>query len=124
MFAFLTEAAAVILFFSFLGKTAGSGVRGRVFLGAGAAGLSALVFPLAHLATGIPACLLPGTAIPLSIAFAPLAMAAGALAVPLAFAFIHRAEGWAWDGRSGLRIAIPAAAVFLGLAAVVLIHWV
>jgi len=122
MFALAIEAAAAILFFTLLGRTAESGFRGRALLGAGAAGLSALVFPLVGLATGVPACLLPGSAIPLSIAFAPLAMAAGALAVPLAFAFMKRAENWTWDGRSGLRVAVPAAAALLGLAAVALIR--
>ncbi len=124
MFAFLIEAAAAIFFFAVLGRTAESGLRGRILLGAGAAGLSALVFPLVNLATGIPACVVPGTGIPLSIAFAPLAMAAGALAVPLAFAFMRRAEGWAWNGRSGLRIAVPAAAALLGLAVIVFIRLV
>jgi hypothetical protein len=122
MFAFAAEAAAVILLFAVLGRTAESGFRGRAVLGAGAAGLSALVFPLVKLATGIPACVVPGTSVPLSIAFAPLAMVAGALAVPLAFAFMRRAGNWTWDGRSGLRYAVPAAAALLGLAAVALIR--
>ncbi|MGD0783699.1 MAG: hypothetical protein ABSA30_12650, partial [Candidatus Aminicenantales bacterium] len=87
MFAFVTEAGAAILLFAVLGRTAQSGLRGRILLGAAAAGLSAMAFPLVKLATGIPACVVPGTSVPLSIAFAPLAMAAGALAVPLAFAF-------------------------------------
>jgi hypothetical protein len=120
----VTEAGAAILLFAVLGRTAQSGLRGRILLGAAAAGLSAMAFPLVKLATGIPACVVPGTSVPLSIAFAPLAMAAGALAVPLAFAFIRRAEGWAWDGRTGLRIAVPAAATLLGLAIVALIRLV
>ncbi len=124
IFAFVTEAAAAIIFFALLGRTAESGLRGRALLGAGAAGLSAFAFPLVKLVTGVPACLVPGSAIPLSIAFAPVAMAAGALAVPLAFAFMRRAERWAWDDRSGLRIAVPAAATLLGLAVVALIRLV
>jgi len=122
MFAFVVEAAAVILFFAVLGRTAEAGVRGRALLGGCAAGLSALAFPLVNLATGVPACLVPGSAVPLSVAFAPLAIAAGAGAVPLAFAFMRRAEGWTWDRRPGWRLAVPAAAALLGLAALTLLR--
>ena len=122
MFAFVVEAAAVILFFAVLGRTAEAGIRGRVLLGGCAAGLSALAFPLVNLATGVPACLVPGSAVPLSVAFAPLAIAAGAGAVPLAFAFMRRAEGWTWDRRPGWRLAVPAAAALLGLAAMALLR--
>lgn len=118
MFAFATEAAAVILFFALLGKYAEAGISGRILLGAGAAVLSAGVFPLVKLATGIPACVVPGTSMPLSIAWAPVAAAAGALAVPLAFALVRRAETWEWGGRPGLRTAVPAAAALMSLAAI------
>ena len=122
MFAFVVEAAAVILFFAVLGRTAEAGVRGRALLGGCAAGLSALAFPLVNLATGVPACLVPGSTVPLSVAFAPLAIAAGAGAVPLAFAFMRKAEGWTWDRRPGWRFAVPAAAALLGLAAMALLR--
>jgi hypothetical protein len=122
MFAFVIEAAAVVFLFALLGRRAEAGGRGRILLGGAAAGLSALAFPLVSLATGVPACLVPGTAIPLSVAFAPLAVAAGAGAVPLAFAFTRWAEGWTWDRRPALRLAVPAAAALLGLAAMALLR--
>jgi hypothetical protein len=122
MFAFVVEAAAVTLLFALLGRKAEAGWRGRALLGGCAAGLSALAFPLVNLATGVPACLLPGSTVPLSIAFAPLAIAAGAGAVPLAFAFMRRAEGWTWDRRPAMRYAVPAAAALLSLAAMALLR--
>jgi hypothetical protein len=122
MFAFVVEAAAVALLFALLGRKAEADGRSRLLLGGGAAGLSALAFPLVNLATGVPACLVPGSPVPLSVAFAPLAIALGALAVPLAFAFTGWAEKRTGALRPVLRLAVPAAAALLGLAILTLMR--
>ena len=122
LFALALETAAVILFFAVFFRGTRPGRIGRALLGAGAAGVSALAFPAVALATGVPACLLPGTSLPLAVAFSPLAMAAGALGASLAFAFSARAEAWIGADRPALGWAAPAAAALLGLAAVTLLR--
>jgi len=85
IFAFATEALALVVLASALPAWKNA-AKGRVPLG-GASGLaSAAVFPLVGLVTGVPACLLPGTSLPLAWAFAPIAAGLSALTVPLGFA--------------------------------------
>jgi hypothetical protein len=81
IFAIVMEAAAFLLIVSVIsrslaGKTAGQGLSG---------GLAALVavnlFPLVKYATGISACV-TGTGYPLSLFYAPIAVALSALTVP------------------------------------------
>jgi hypothetical protein len=115
MFAIVVAGAAIVGLFAVFGRAAGRSLRGRMLLGAAAGLLSAAVFPAVKLATGIPACVLPGTALPLSIAFAPIAVATGALAVPLAYRFVAGFEAWE-ARRPGLRLVIPAAAAAVSLA--------
>ena len=122
LFALGLETAAVILFFGLFDRGPRPGRAGRAFLGAGAAGLSALAFPLVKPATGNPACLLPGSSWPLSVALAPLAMAAGALAASLAYAFSARVESRTIETRPVLTWAAPAAAALLALAVITLLR--
>jgi len=84
IFAFAIEGLALIVLASVLPAWKNS-FRGRAFLG-GASGLSSAgVFPLVGLVTGVPACLLPGTSLPLAWVFAPIAAGLAALTVPLGF---------------------------------------
>lgn len=85
IFAIAMEGAAFALLISvlqkgLLAKTAGRGLAG---------GLTALLavnaFPLVKFATGIAACKVPGTAIPLSLYYAPIAIAVSMLTVPAGF---------------------------------------
>ena len=122
VFALALETAAVVLIFGAFARAESQGRKGQALIGVGAAGLSALAFPLVNLATGVPACLRPGSSLPLSVAFAPLALAAGALAAPLAFAFSTRAAAGTGEIHPALRWAAPAAAAFLGLVAVALLR--
>lgn len=85
IFAFWMEALAVLLVVGAIGGLAARKKYGRAALGAGAALLSAGLFPLVNFATGIPACVAAGTAIPLSVYYAPLAVVLSAVLVPLGF---------------------------------------
>jgi len=116
IFAMVMEGAAFVLIVSVIsgslaGKAYGKGVMG---------GLAALVavnlFPLVKLATGVAPCV-TGTSYPLSLYYAPIAVAAAVLAVPLGFragAFLAAFE----DRPAHLRWASPAAlALSLGVLA-------
>jgi hypothetical protein len=85
IFAIVMEGAAFFLLISVLqkgltAKTAGQGLAG---------GLTALLavnaFPLVRFATGIAACKVPGTAIPLSLYYAPIAIILSIVTVPAGF---------------------------------------
>jgi hypothetical protein len=119
IFAIVMEGAAFVLIVSVIsralaGKAVGQGVMG---------GLSALVavnvFPLVKYATGVNACV-TGTSYPLSLYYAPIAVALAALTVPLGFragAYLASLESRAWR----LRWASPAA-VALSLGALALLR--
>jgi len=85
IFAFWTEILAFLVILG-VAKTALAERRaGQAVVG----GLSALVavnlFPLVKYATGIPACVVPGTGYPLSLYYAPVAIGLSLLTVPLGF---------------------------------------
>jgi hypothetical protein len=122
MFAFVTEAAVFIVIAPLIAEAWRSRFAGRAALG----GLSALaavnLFPLVRFATGIPACVAPGTTMPLSLVYAPIAVAVSALTVPLGFLAAAKLE--AYESRlavapnaATLRWLAPAAAAVLCLAA-------
>ncbi len=127
MFAFVTEAAAFVVIALLIAEAWRKGVAGRAALG----GLSALaavnLFPLVRFATGVPACVAPGSAMPLSLVYAPIAVAFSAATVPLGFLAAAKLE--AYEGRIAaapnagtLRWLAPAAALVLCLAAQSLIR--
>jgi hypothetical protein len=85
IFAFALEGAAFLIVVSLLKKSLLARRAGQGLLG-GAAALGAVAFfPLVKFVTGIPACVVPGTSIPLSIYYAPLAISLSFLTVPLGF---------------------------------------
>jgi len=83
IFAFLMEGTAFVLVVSLLREGLKKKITGQAVLG----GMSALVainlFPLVKYATGIPACVFPGTGYPLSLYYAPLAVGFSFITVPL-----------------------------------------
>jgi hypothetical protein len=85
IFAIVMEGAAFLLVVSLIKETLAAKSVGQGAIG----GLSALaavnLFPLVRFATGVPACVMPGTAYPLSLYYAPLAVALSILTVPLGF---------------------------------------
>ena len=85
VFAFLMEGLAFIVHIAIFRKAAWEKTSSRALLGGGAALIAVALFPLVKFATGVPACTYAGTTVPLSIYFAPVAIAFSALTVPLAF---------------------------------------
>jgi hypothetical protein len=78
--------------------------------------IAAAAFPLVKFASGIPACLVPGSSIPAAWAYAPLAVGLSMLAVPLGFKTAYKTKGFA----SGPIWRIPATIILsLALMAVV-----
>lgn len=58
--------------------------------GGGAALAATLAFPAVRMVTGNPACIFPGTGLPVSVVLAPLAFFCGALAIPAGLALGRR----------------------------------
>lgn len=85
IFAFFMEGAAFLFYVMIIKGTLGQKKSGQALLGGACALVAVSLFPLVKFVTGIPACVFPGKAIPLSIYFAPVAVAISTLTVPLGF---------------------------------------
>ncbi|MBL7113989.1 MAG: hypothetical protein ISS19_18770 [Bacteroidales bacterium] len=85
IFAFLTEGAAITLLLVIFKSNRLKKLPARILLGGGSALIAVALFPLVKFATGVPACLYPGTTIPLSVYFAPVAIVTSMVLVPLGF---------------------------------------
>ena len=85
IFAFLLEGFASLMLIAVFRKQTWGKRSSRAYLGAAAALIAVAMFPLVRFATGIPACVYPGTAVPLSIFFAPIAILWSAFTVPVGF---------------------------------------
>ena len=85
IFAFLLEGFAILLLLAIFRKQSWQKRSSRALLGAGSALIAVAMFPLVKYATGIPACVYPVTAVPLSIFFAPVAILFSAFTVPIGF---------------------------------------
>ena len=125
IFAIVMEGAAFYLIASLIRGDLAAKPLGRMATGALTALVAVNVFPLVGFATGIAACKVAGTAIPLSLYYAPIAIALSALTVPAGAWAGTRAAALdprlAPAGRAGLGWASPAA-VALCLAALALIR--
>jgi hypothetical protein len=83
IFAFWTEGLAFLVVFAVL-RLSLTQRRTGLAAGGALAGLAAVnLFPLAKFATGIPACVFPGTQMPLSLHYLPIAVGLSCLTVPL-----------------------------------------
>jgi hypothetical protein len=85
IFAFILEGAAFLIIVLLLKENRMVKRSYQVLAGGGAALMAAGSFPLVKFATGTSACIYPGTAIPLSIYYAPLAVMLSMLTVPLGY---------------------------------------
>lgn len=85
IFAFLLEGFAILLLIAIFRKQNWQKRSSRALLGGGSALIAVAMFPLVKYATGIPACVYSGTAVPLSVFFAPLAILFSAFTVPVGF---------------------------------------
>jgi hypothetical protein len=90
MFGFSTEILAFIIVIFFIGKRFREKLFSRSITGAGSALAAVVMFPLAGVFTGIPACVYPSTQVPLSIATSPVAIIISMITVPLGFELASR----------------------------------
>jgi len=107
IFAFLLEGFAILLLIAIFRKQSWQKRSSRAWLGAGSALIAVAMFPLVKYATGIPACVYPATAVPLSVFFAPIAILFSAFSVPVGFVAGERIRMMAEVGtpRSAFRLA-------------------
>jgi len=85
IFAFITEGAAFIILAMLIRERLTQKAPGQALTGGMAALLAANLFPLVKFATGIPACVVPGTAYPLSLYNVHYAVLISLVTVPLGF---------------------------------------
>lgn len=85
IFAFVTEGLAFFILLAIARESLKKKAGGQALLGGLAALVAINLFPLVKYATGIPACVFPGTSYPLSLYYAPLAVGLSFLTVPLGF---------------------------------------
>jgi hypothetical protein len=127
VFGIVMEALAFIVLFAVVDARLKEKVHGRAILG----GLSALVavnlFPLVGYATGVPACVVPGTQFPLSLYHAPVAVGLSMVTCPLGMVLGERlAVGFSEQLKPRkfgflIRASAPAVSV-LCLVAMILLH--
>lgn len=97
IFAFCMEAIAFVIIVSLIKTKLTQKAGGQALLGGMAAVLAVNLFPLVKYATGVPACVAPGTAYPLSLYYIHFAVLASGIFVPLGFLVGAKLE--AWEGR-------------------------
>jgi hypothetical protein len=85
IFAFFMEAIAFILLVSMVKDKMTCKPLGQALLGGMAAALAVNLFPLVKYATGVPACVVPGTGYPLSLYYIHVAVLVSFVTVPLGF---------------------------------------
>lgn len=85
IFAFFMEAIAFIVIITLLKEKIIQKLTGQALLGGIAAMLAVNLFPLVKYATGIPACVIPGTGYPLSLYYIHFAILTSSVTVPLGF---------------------------------------
>ncbi len=86
IYAFFTETIAFVAILILLTPRFRERIGGQVLLGGGAALGAVLLFPAVGFFTGIPACVLPGTRLPLALWGAPVAIGISMVTVPAGFA--------------------------------------
>lgn len=85
IFAFFMEAIAFIILVYIVTEKLFRKPAGQAVLGGMAAVLAVNLFPLVKYATGVPACVAPGTGYPLSLYYIHFAVLASLVTVPLGF---------------------------------------
>jgi len=83
IFAFFMEAIAFVILVSIIKEKLVQKPGAQALLGGMAAVLAVNLFPLVRFATGIPACVVPGTGYPLSLYYIHFAVLASFTTVPL-----------------------------------------
>jgi len=85
IFAFITEGAAFVVVVILIKERLTQRGLGQAFMGGMAALMAANLFPLVKFATGIPACVVPGTVFPLSLYHIHYAVLLSLVTVPAGF---------------------------------------
>jgi hypothetical protein len=129
IFAFFMEGVAFLVLAAIIRGTLVKKRTGQAVLGGGSALVAVSLFPLVRFVTGIPACVYPGTRVPLSICFAPVAVALSVFTVPLGLWAggkfrVAASEFEATNQRRALRHLVSPATFVLCLAIVALIRLV
>ncbi|MBU0690402.1 hypothetical protein KKC97_10575 [bacterium] len=118
IFGFVTEAIAFVLLFAVLDSSLMMKQHGRMVLG----GLSALVavnlFPLVGYVTTISACVYPGTAYPLSLYYAPIAVGLSLITCPVGMALGEKLAHYEARQTSWIKRPLWAHAAFPAVSAV------
>ena len=85
IFAFFMEAIAFVILISIMKKKMTQKPGGQALLGGMTAVLAVNLFPLVKYATGVPACVAPGTGYPLSLYYIHFAVLVSLITVPVGF---------------------------------------
>ena len=85
IFAFFMEGAAFLVLLIIYRETKKQKIARQAVFGGVAALLAVNLFPLVKYVTGVPACVFPGTTVPLSLYYAPMAVFISFITVPLGF---------------------------------------
>lgn len=117
IFAFLMEGLAFLILIGIAREKLKQNLAGQAILGGTTALLAVNLFPLVKFATGIPACVFPGTSTPLSLYYAPLAICLSLITVPLGFWVGKEAE----DLEPKIKVFSPATLI-LCLAVIILMR--
>lgn len=127
IFAFMMEGAAFLFFVVILRESLKKKAAGQAILGGMSALLAVNLFPLVKYATGVPACVFPGTGYPLSLYYAPLAVFVSFITVPLGFLVGKKVEALEFklavkNYYQRLRYIVAPAALILCLAIIALVR--
>jgi hypothetical protein len=127
IFAFFMEAGALILLVSIVNDKVAQKPAGQALLGGMAAALAMNIFPLVKYATGVPACVAPGTGVPLSLYYIPVTALVSCVSVPLGFLAGKKLEslaaGWIKNrAQEKLELILSPAAFAFCLAVVALLR--
>ncbi|MFW6159749.1 MAG: hypothetical protein ACOC57_01240 [Acidobacteriota bacterium] len=127
IFAFFMEGLSFLLLVVLLDKALLEKKTGQAALGGMSALLAVNLFPLVKYATGIPACVVPGTGFPLSLYYAPLAVAVSMLTVPFGawlgekvFAFRFKTESSLFGAK--LQPVVSSSVLMLFLLLIILLR--
>ena len=127
IFAFFMEAAAFVLLVSVIRDKLAQKPAGQALVGGVAAALAVNLFPLVKYATGVPACVIPGTGYPLSLFYIHVAVLISCVTVPLGFLAGTKIESIAARQRrswaqENLEFILSPAALILCLVIVALLR--
>jgi hypothetical protein len=122
IFGFFTEGIAFLFILAILSKSLRTKRYGQSIFGGTAALVAVNLFPLVRFATGISACVYPGTQYPTALYFAPIAIGISLFTCPLGFAAGEKIAQFQSEPVQH-RLLIPANAVaIISLAVLILLR--